>query len=1176
MNSKSNISGDRQWADPRGRPDAQGRNCSIDSSSEQASGDVSRDSPDIFVGRETELGILVRGTEAATLGHGGMTLIAGDPGIGKTRLAHEAAKEAMRRGMRVLWGRCWGGEGTPSFWPWTQIVRNYARDVSRDDCAAAMAPGAPDIVRVIPEIRDLLPLSAIPDSEDDSPAARFRLFDSFSVLLKRIADQNPTLVVLDDLHDADDGSLLLLQFIANDITDSHLAFVGTYRDTRVAPGTVLSRVLTAISRHSWTQQSILCGLDEDDGVKLLEALTGDVLPGSLAAAIHQRSDGNPFFLREIAALLARDGRPRSGIASEWRFVLPQTVREMIAGQVGVLPFECRRILSSASVIGADFDGDLLAELCNTDAAAVASHLDSAVAKRIVVGSPRGRYRFAHGLIRDAIYESLPVVERAGLHERIASMLDGRLDSEGNLLNSVVAYHYFMALPTGNVDNMVRSAIRAGHEAHVRLAYEDATTHFQRVLGQPSGTIDDQTRCDLLLALGESQAGAGFWLESRSTFARAATAARTFQNPRSLARAAIGFKGMMGARTPTDMDAVALLQEAADLLSKAECVATTDDARLLVRVLSALSCSLYYANVPDEMAQHSESALSVAQNLRDEELVLVALEARIMSLWRPSTLGKLLPMATDLLNGAQRLGNKEIAFNARLFRRYCLLTQGDVAASHQELCYAERLAQETRNVRYSWHVPMIRAAMALARGSFAESEELSERARCLGERLDDSSPIHNYMAQSFQRARLRGAFGGLEAAMAAAQEKYPDILGYRAALTLLLAHRGQTDRARIFLSGLATNGFSDVPMDNLTLGILGVIAEAASICGDPKWVLPLYEKLKLFDGFNIVMSWGSAFDGAVSHYLGILAQSLGDRDAATSHFESALRANGSIDCAPLLARTKCHYATMLLQEGGSESSARGLRHLYDAIDVFERLDMAGYLERSRELLEKAAEDGRLGERTRGEMLSTPALCPTSQTDEFVFRREVDFWTIVFERRILRVRHTRGLAMLAVLLQRPDTEVHVFDLVGAISGMLAADASGEEWLGGQARTGGVGLHGDAGPLLDARARTEYRRRAGELRSELVEAQQFNDVGRVAALVEQIQLIGEELKRAYGRGGRARVAASICERARVNVRNNLSTALKIVKRSDHGLWRHLDGALRTGTFCSYRPERPIPWAF
>jgi AAA ATPase domain len=1175
INSQSNAPRDEDSRDPRVSRDIQGRSCPNDGGSEQPSGGMSWESPDIFVGRGKELSSVVCCIKAAQLGHGGVTLIAGDPGIGKTRLAREAAKDAMRRGMRVLWGRCWGAEGTPSFWPWTQIVRSYARDVSRDDCVAAMTLGAADIIRVIPEIRDLLPVSAIP-SQDDNPAARFRFFDNFSVFLKRIADQIPTLMVLDDLQDADDGSLLLLQFIANDIIDSNLAFVGTYRDTRVEPGTVLSRVLTAVSRHSWAQQSVLCGLGQDDGVKLLEFITGGIFPKSLAAAIHHQSNGNPFYLREIGTLLARDGRLPIRAASERPFVLPQTVREMIADQLCVLSFNCQRILSSASVIGNDFDETLLAELCNTDAAEVASHLGSAVAKRIVVRSPRRWYRFTHAIVREAIYESLPIEERVTLHERIASTLDGRLDTGSDSLNSVVAHHYFMALPTGNVDDMVRSAMRAGHEAQMRLAYEDAIIHFQRVLGQPSGAIDDQTRCDLLLALGECQAGAGCWQESRSTFARAATAARTLRNPRSLAQAAIGYKGMMGATTPADMDAVTLLRESADILSKLEDRAIADDARLLVRVLSALSRSLYFANVPEEMTQHSKTALVAALNLGDEELVLVALEARVTSLWRPCALGELLPIANELLGRSLRLGMKEFAFNARLYRRYCFLTQGDIAASHQELCHAERLGRETGNVRYSWHAPMIRAAMALSRGGFDESEELSERARYLGGRLHDSSPNHNYMVQSFQRARLRGAFGGLETAMVAAQEKYPDILGYRAALALLFAHHGQADRARIILKGLATNSYSDVPMDNLTLWVLGVIAEAVSICGEPQWVLPLYEKLKPFDAFNIVMSWGSVFDGAVSHYLGVLAQALGDVDAATTHFECAIRANGSIDCAPLLARTQCHYATMLLEDGRSESVARGLRHLYGAIDVFGRLGMVGYLERSRKVLEVAVGGGHLDERTRREMPSTTSSRPRSETGEFVFRREVEFWTVAFEYRVIRLRHSRGLAMLALLLQRPDTEVHVLDLVGARSGPLEPNASDEKRLGGKSGTPGVDLHGDAGPLLDSRARSEYRRRAEELRSELAEARQFNDLGRVSALSEQMQFIEEELKRAFGRGGQSRVAASFCERARVNVRNNLSTALKILKRSDHGLGRHLDGALRTGTFCSYRPERPVPWAF
>jgi hypothetical protein len=366
------------------------------------------------------------------------------------------------------------------------------------------------------------------------------------------------------------------------------------------------------------------------------------------------------------------------------------------------------------------------------------------------------------------------------------------------------------------------------------------------------------------------------------------------------------------------------------------------------------------------------------------------------------------------------------------------------------------------------------------------------------------------------------------------------------------------------------------MDNLTLWVLGVVAEAASLCGEREWVLLLYEKLKPFDGLNVVMSWGSAFDGAVSHYLALLAHALEDRETARAHFEAALVANRSIDCPPLLARTKWHYANMLLQDHKPENTARGLRHLYDAIGVFDRLGMTGYLEQSQTVLEMTAEGVRFDQGGRGEIVGAMSSRTTAEMNEFIFRREVDFWTIAFERRMLRVRHTRGLAMLAVLLQRPDTEVHVLDLVCAIDGIVTSKTSEGSRLGWQAGSSAIKLQGDAGPLLDARARAEYRRRAEELRCQLVEAEQFNDVGRMATLSEQISLIGEELKRAYGRGGRSRVAASICERARVNVRNNLSAALKILKRADYGLWRHLDGSLRTGTVCAYRPERPMPWAF
>jgi non-specific serine/threonine protein kinase len=253
-------------------------------------------------------------------------------------------------------------------------------------------------------------------------------------------------------------------------------------------------------------------------------------------------------------------------------------------------------------------------------------------------------------------------------------------------------------------------------------------------------------------------------------------------------------------------------------------------------------------------------------------------------------------------------------------------------------------------------------------------------------------------------------------------------------------------------------------------------------------------------------------------------------------------------------------------------------MHRAITTFERLQMSGHLE---------AAKGTLGHLGGG--AKTPAggaLAPDAHVDDpeatrgapdlYVFRREGDFWTIVFAGTVLRLRHTRGLALLSLLLQRPDAEMHVLDLVGALAGGLLVDGDpGHKRCGRRPRNELEGIQGDAGPLIDVRARQEYRRRVEELRSELAEAEGFNDIGRASTLRAEIEQLTGELKRAYGTNG-PRMAASATERARVSVRNNISNTLNILRRLDQNLWRHLDAAVRTGTYCSYRPERAIPWTF
>lgn len=247
----------------------------------------------------------------------------------------------------------------------------------------------------------------------------------------------------------------------------------------------------------------------------------------------------------------------------------------------------------------------------------------------------------------------------------------------------------------------------------------------------------------------------------------------------------------------------------------------------------------------------------------------------------------------------------------------------------------------------------------------------------------------------------------------------------------------------------------------------------------------------------------------------------------------------------------------------------------------RLGQVGHLARAQEVLSRMEEDRTRGVTHVGGQLTSDVYAvagtaregPAATESPYLFRREADFWTVAFDGSVRRLRHTRGLALLCVLLQRPETEVHVFDLVGAVNGtpVMAETKNGR----GQ-RHALEGITRDAGPVLDARARADYRRRLQELRSELAEAEGFNDLGRAATLREEAARLADELQRAYGRAGRPRVAASAIERARINVRNNIGYTLNALQRSEPALWRHLKTAVRTGTFCSYQPERSIPWAF
>ena len=259
----------------------------------------------VFVGRIQEMMQLREGLQGAWTGRGRLFLVSGEPGSGKTRLTEELTTYARMRGSCVLVGKCFDGEGAPAFWPWVQAIRRYTHDREANELYDVMGPGAADIAQLDSEIRQRLPALPTPPTLEPEQA-RFRLFDSITTFLRNAALSRPVLLILDDLQWADEPSLRLLQFLAQEIRDAHLLIVGTYRDVAAGRGHPLARTSLKSVGRTWAIRSLGRVVQEDVG-RYIELTSGVSPPEILVQRIWDKTEGNPFFVSETIRLLITEG-----------------------------------------------------------------------------------------------------------------------------------------------------------------------------------------------------------------------------------------------------------------------------------------------------------------------------------------------------------------------------------------------------------------------------------------------------------------------------------------------------------------------------------------------------------------------------------------------------------------------------------------------------------------------------------------------------------------------------------------------------------------------------------------------------------------------------------------------------------------------------------------------------
>jgi DNA-binding winged helix-turn-helix (wHTH) protein/tetratricopeptide (TPR) repeat protein len=885
---------------------------------------------DPFVGRAAVLERLVAATRDASAGATRISLLAGPPGIGKTRLALELATAARGLDAASHIARCYGGDGALPFWPWLDVVRGAlgggelagfpAGDRAR---LAPLAWLAPDLVPGTEPRRDL-----------DVLDARFRLFDALAAALRMACRARPRLVVIDDLHWADEASLLCFEFLVDQLIDARLHLVCAFRDGEVAANPTLIRAIGAVARHAGGERVELDGLSSAAVSELLAAAAGHEPPAAFSARVQDATAGNPFFVTEIARLVSSG---QIDVDRDGAVPVPVRVRDAVRIHLAGRTPACQELLQLASVIGRNLELAPRATALARAPRDVLALLDEATAAGLVrsLPAPAAGHAFVHDLVRETLYRGIDRGLRAQLHRRMAAALEV---CAGDRLEEI-AYHYAEASADGEPCAAALSyAERAAKRAVAQMAYEDAVAHYQRALDVlqrlDAARLDE--RCRLLLAQAEAAWGT---LEDavavRARFVRAAQAAREVGCARMLARAALGYTGF-GAG-PGDFRDIGVVDELEiDLLTEASTALGDAVSPLKSAVLARLALATVHRARPAAEAL-AVAAVAMAEQLGDSEALAHALRYRHEVISGPATVHERIAIAERILALARAVGSRPLELDAVFFLARAHLELGDLASAGAFANEAGAIARRMRHPGARFRSGTRRVLALTLGGAFDEAHRAAE-ALFLRDAPRNLSAAGTLAAQHIAIAVRRGRADDAIALLEVEAVRRPAWTLTRAQLGAMYLEVRRTADARRELERIARDDFAALADDHTWLSCIQVLADLCLAFREVERARSLYHRALPFQDMIAAPYIATTCDGAVARGLGVLAHAMNDHAAAARQFQRALDLERRLASPPLIAATLVRYARLLLDRGKPADRDGARRAIEEATAIAGELDL----------------------------------------------------------------------------------------------------------------------------------------------------------------------------------------------------------------------------------------------